>query len=283
MDTGYLELCLCSIMSRRHNDDEEEYAVIKEKGEIGFIDIDNDPSVYDYDPSIEGPVTISVPFPFNEGKPQSILLGQTSKSSITLENTTDESIEIWGIRIYCSNPADSFTLSIMEPPAANAEPRLLKAFRENYSLEDRVLQPNQTLTIWLSCKPKEVGLHTSAVHFDVGDDRIERVVFLLADDPVSQSLASNRQYSAAPRRKQRAVEDYVPSERPVPKNKTGKFRKVLDDYPIPKMARELVLKRKFPKFLYDGLTAENYCSFFSALLVIEELHLEVVTLSNNYL
>ncbi|PKI44671.1 hypothetical protein CRG98_035026 [Punica granatum] len=262
-------------MSNYGGDDDEVYSVIGDKGEIGYIDIDNDPSVCSYDPSEEGPVVVSIPFPFIERKPQSALTGQTSKCSITVTNTTDESVELWGIRIYCSNPADSFKLSIMEPPFPDSDDRYIRAFREDYYLEDRVLEPKQTLTLWLSCKPKDVGLHTSIVHFDAGEDRIERVVFLLADDSLSQSLASNRPYSQVPRRRHSThVDDYVPSERPLKTKTQQNFKFFLDVYPIPKYVRELVAKRQLPKDLWEGLDPENYTGYFSALIILEELHLE---------
>ncbi|GLT37208.1 hypothetical protein SLA2020_115400 [Shorea laevis] len=62
----------------------EEYSVIGDKGEIEFIDFEEDISVLSYDPSEEGPVTISVPFPFDLGRPRSILVGEISKCPITL-------------------------------------------------------------------------------------------------------------------------------------------------------------------------------------------------------
>lgn len=251
-----------------------EYAVIKDKGEIGFIDFEDDKSVTDYDPNEEGPVIISVPFPFIKGKPQSPLIGETSVQSITLNNTTDEPVELWGVRIYCSNPTDSFTLSIMKPPPSNSN---LEGFIEGFSLEDRVLQPRRTLTIWLSCKPKEIGLHTSAVHFDVGDDRIERVVFLLAEDKVSQSIASNRPYSRNPRiKKHFGIDDYVDS---VPPAKSGGSQRwsnnfKLPNFPISKDVRKLVENKKVPVVLTESLFRENYAAFFSTLINMEELHLE---------
>lgn len=265
-------------MSNR-GDDDDGYSVIGDKGEIGYIDIENDPSVYNYDPSEEGPVVVSIPFPFVEGKPQSVLTGKTSFCSITVTNITDEPVELWEIRIYCSNPADSFTLSIMEPPTSLSDDRYIKAFREKDYLEDRVLEPNQTLTLWLSCKPKDVGLHTSIVHFDAGNERIERVVFLLADDSLSQSLASSRHYSRVPRKKSNFSADvYVPSCRPLRTKTQQKFKFFLEDYPIPKHVRELVANGKLPKVLKEGLDTENYSSYFSSLLILEELYLEVILL-----
>ncbi|CAH9083363.1 unnamed protein product [Cuscuta epithymum] len=79
----------------------------------------------------------------------------------------------------------------MEPPTATSDVDCIEEFVETFSVEDKTLRPGQTLTVWLSCKPKEIGLHTSAVHFNVGDETIERLVFVLAEDKVSQSLVSN--------------------------------------------------------------------------------------------
>ncbi|KAE8684160.1 putative RNA helicase SDE3 [Hibiscus syriacus] len=262
-------------MSSGWNDGwDDECSVISDKGEIGFIDFADDKSVQSYDINEGGPVIISVPFPFNQGKPQSVLVGQTSKWPIALENTTDEPVEIWGVRIFCSNPADSFTLSLMEPPSADSKSENRQGFLEGYSLEDRVLQSRQTLTIWLSCKPNDMGLHTTVVHFDVDDNRIERVVFLLAEDNISQSLASTMPYRRAPRRrKQFAVDEYVVSSRPAKPTKRG-YKCKIAEYPIPKHIRESIENKHMPDILAEGLTKENYAAFFSTLLVMEELHLE---------
>ncbi|KDP23615.1 hypothetical protein JCGZ_23448 [Jatropha curcas] len=256
----------------------DEYSVIGEKGEIGFIDFEDDKSVCNYDSDEGGTVVISVPFPFVRGKPQSILVAETSKCSITISNTINEPVELWGVRIFCSNPADSFTLSLIEPPSVNSKVENVSGFLESYSLEDRVLQAHQTLTIWLSCKPKEMGLHTSVLHFDVGDDRIERVVFLLAEDKVSQSLRPNMPFSRTPRRKQSVMDEHAFSSSTVkslpskamPQGK--KFK--LPEFPIPKETRELLENKQVPDVLVEGLKMKNYATFFSTLLIMEELHLE---------
>lgn len=176
---------------------DDECSVIGDKAEIGFIDFKDDKYVHAYDPTEEGaPVVISTPFPFTRGKPRSAFVGETSVHPIAIQKTTSEPVELWGVSIYCSNPSDSFTLSLLEPPSANnLDLEYISGFLEGYSLEDRVLKQHQTLTVWLSCKPKELGLHTSVVHFDVDEDRIEQVVFLLAEDKISQSLASKKPYS----------------------------------------------------------------------------------------
>ncbi|KAJ7978064.1 P-loop containing nucleoside triphosphate hydrolases superfamily protein [Quillaja saponaria] len=252
---------------------DDGYSTIRDKGEIGFIDFKDDKSLSGYDFSEEGPVLIYAPFPFISGIPQSIIVGDTSKCSITIENTTSEPVELWGVRIFCSNPADSFTVSLMEPPTRRSDVRLMQGFLEAFSLEDRVLQPHQTLTIWLSCKPKEIGLHTSVVYFDVGDERIERVVFLLAEDKVSQSLAANKPYARTPRRKQFTADAYLESSRPSRTTNRG-IKYMLPEFEIPKDVRELLENKQVPIILSKGLTRENYSNYFSTLLIMEELHLE---------
>ncbi|KAK9292346.1 hypothetical protein L1049_020312 [Liquidambar formosana] len=253
---------------------EDEYSIIGDKGEIGFIDFEDDKSVYTYVPEEEGPVKISIPFPFISGQPQSILIGETFACSITLENTTSDPVDLWKVKIYCSNPADSFTLSLMQPPSANSDVEYRRCFLEGYYLEDRVLQPNETLTIWLSCKPKEMGLHTSIVHFDAGDDRIERVVFLLAEDQVSQSLASSRPYSRTSRRNRFAVDEYVVASRPARTRRTQGYKNKLPSFDIPNDVRELLENKQVPEVIKEGLMIENYVAYFSTLLMMEELHLE---------
>lgn len=148
---------------------DDEYSVIGGKGQIGYIDYKDDEFVSCNDLNEENPVIISAPFQLINGMPQSILVGTTSKCAITVKNTASDPVELWGVNIFCSNPADSFTLSLIEPPS--------RGFVEAFSIEDRVLQPYETLTIWLSCKAEEIGMHTSILYFDVDDRRVERVFF----------------------------------------------------------------------------------------------------------
>lgn len=58
---------------------DEEYSVIGDKEETDFLDFDDDISMYNYEFGEDGPVVISTPFPFIKGKPQYILVGETSK------------------------------------------------------------------------------------------------------------------------------------------------------------------------------------------------------------
>lgn len=250
--------------------DDEDCSVIGDKGEIGFIDFEDEKSVCSYDLNEGGLVTISIPFPFDGGKPLSIVSGETTAHSITIKNITESPVELWGIKIYASNPENSFTLSLMEPPSANSES---DGFLESFALEDRVLQPHDTLTIWLSCKPKEIGLHTSIVHFDVQDDRFERVVFLLAEDKISQSLASNKPFSRSARKNKFIVDSFVSGTRPVRANERV-FKCRLPRYDIPKNIREMVESKQIPDVIRDGLTRENYAAYFKTLLAMEELGLE---------
>ncbi|GFY90637.1 P-loop containing nucleoside triphosphate hydrolases superfamily protein [Actinidia rufa] len=252
---------------------DDECSVIGDKGEIGFIDFEDDKSVCAYDTNEEGPVIISTPFPFIRGKPRSVFVGETSVHSIIIENTTSEPLELWGVNIYCSNPTDSFTLSLLEPPPDNSDVDQIQGFLEGFSLEDRVLQPWQSLTIWLSCKPKEIGLHTSIVHFDVEDERFERVVFLLAEDKVSQSLASKKPYSRFPRRKQFATNEHAVVQYPA-KTKTQLRNSKLPLFEIPMEIRKVLENKQVPEVITKGLMKEHYAAFFNTLLIMEELHLE---------
>ncbi|KAF5946037.1 hypothetical protein HYC85_016265 [Camellia sinensis] len=227
-----------SLIGRERCDD--DFSVIGDKGEIGFLDFEDDKSLCAYDPNEEGPVLISIPFPFIRGKPLSVFVGETSAHPITIQNTTSEPVELWGVNFFCSNPADSFTLSLLKPPSVNSDADYIQDFLEGFSLEDRVLQPLQTQTIWLSCKPKDIGLHTSVVHFDVGDERIERVVFVLAEDKISRSLASKKPYSRFPRRKQFATNESA-------KTKTRGLDYKLPLFEIPTGVRELVENKQVPE------------------------------------
>ncbi|KAH0662190.1 hypothetical protein KY284_027121 [Solanum tuberosum] len=254
---------------------DDEYSTITYKGDIGFIDFDKYKSAYSYNPNEESDiVVISVPFPLIEGKPKSGFVGETVVDSITIENTTDETVDLWSIKIYDSKPEDSFTLSLMKPPTACSDLQYVEEFMESFSLEDRMLQPGRPLTVWLTCKPKEIGLHTSAVHFNVGDDNIERLVFVLAEDKVSQSLASSWPFHRNRRKKAPAVDvGFVGGSRPM-RDSYSIFRHKLLSYPIPRDVRQMIEKKQFPDVIGEGLRRDNYVAYFRTLLAIEEIKME---------
>ncbi|KAL2942118.1 putative RNA helicase SDE3 [Bienertia sinuspersici] len=245
---------------------DEEYSVIGDKGEVGFIDFDDDRSVCSYDPAEEGSIIISVPFPFVGQKPHSVSVNEISADLITIKNTTRESVELWGIQIYASNPENSFMLSLMEPSSPG--------FVGSSSLEDRVLQPLKTLKVWLSCKPEDIGMHTCIVHFDVGDDRIERVVFLLAEDSISKALASRKPYQRGRKNTHFAVDSYVKGIRPAGRASNRSFRHRLPIYEIPKEIREVIENKNVPDAIIEGLSKKNYVPFFRTLVIMEELRME---------
>lgn len=255
--------------------DDGEYSVIGDKGEIGYIDYEDDKSVCSYNPTDEGLVAISVPFPFVAGKPQSVTVGERAVDSISIKNNSNESVDLW-TKIYASNPSDSFTLSLRKPPTGKSDPNESKGFIESFSMEDRMVHPGETLTIWLSCRPKEIGLHTTAVQLDVQDDRIERVVFLLAEDKITKSLAVKKPYSRAVRKKQFEVDQFVSAPRPTRGRRTQSFPKNrLPRYDIPRDVRERIKNKETSVAIEEGLTRENYAPFFKTLLIMEELQLEV--------
>ncbi|XP_031475278.1 probable RNA helicase SDE3 [Nymphaea colorata] len=262
--------------------DGEEYSVIGDEADVVHIDYQDDPSVLDVDVSNEGPVVISCPFPTVEGKPRSIVAGETAVDVITVTNTTDDPIDLWAVKIYTSTPSESFALSLTEPPSDKSDEATLSFFFETMSLEDRVLQGGQTIQIWLSCKPKDIGLHTCIIHFDAGNKMIERVVVLLADDKLSQLLAPSRPYNRGPRRRAAFNTDKFVRGVPVPEKRgtQGSKRGVrgskygLPEFPIPEEVKRLVENKQLPDILFQQLSSENYVTFFTTLLNIEELHIK---------
>ncbi|CAN1807996.1 Probable RNA helicase SDE3 [Linum perenne] len=252
-------------------EDDGEYSVIGDKGEIGYIDYQDDKSVCNYDPMEEGPVIISVPFPLRDGKPQSVCVGETAAASITLKNTTDEAVDLW-TKIFASTPADSFLLSLMEPPR-NDDAGSSRGFLGFSVLEDRMIQPGETLTLWLSCKPTEIGLYTSVLHFDVCSDRIERVVFILAEDKISRSLASKKPYSRTVKKNHFTVNEFVKGSNP--RRATGKqIKNRLPRYEILPDIREKIQNKEIPDKVAQGLSSQNYAEYFKSLLIMEEIQLE---------
>ncbi|CAF2225064.1 unnamed protein product, partial [Brassica rapa] len=226
------------------------------KGEIGFIDYQNDGI---YNPLDEGPVVISSPFPFRNEKHQSVTVRDSSHDSFTIKNTTDEAVDLW-TKIYASKPEDFFTLSVLKPPSKDSDAKEIQSFYETFTLEDRMLEPGDTLTIFVSCKPKDIGLHTTVISIDWGCDNVERVVFLLAEDKISSSLATNRPYSRNRRgpRKDFAVDSYVTGSRPAKAVAQRAYKNRLPRYEIRKETRYTLEKKEIPDFLNEGLTVRNY-------------------------
>ncbi|KAK7308013.1 hypothetical protein VNO77_41569 [Canavalia gladiata] len=252
---------------------DEECSVIGGKAEIGFLDFEEEKSVCSYVANEGAPVIVSVPFSFVDGKPQSVLVGDTAVDLITIKNTTDEPVDLWSVHIFASNPQDSFTLSLMEPPSANSNADGDQSFLESFSLEDRMLQPGENLKIWLSCKTKDMGMYSSVVYFDVGDEKIERVVFLLVEDKISKSLASNRPYSKARRKDKFVVDTFVGGSRPAGKA-YRKYVNRLPRYDIPRDIRQLLESNQVPQVVGEGLTRKSYASYFKTLIIMEEIQLE---------
>ncbi|KAL6980196.1 RNA helicase, partial [Sarracenia purpurea var. burkii] len=89
----------------------------------------------------EGPIVIFVPFPFANGKPQSIVAGETVSDLINIKNTISEPVELWKVDIYDSNPKDSFTISLMVPPSATSDWDYVQGLLESFCLEDRIFTP----------------------------------------------------------------------------------------------------------------------------------------------
>lgn len=259
-----------------NSDDDQEYATIKEKGDIGFVDYQEDKSVCSYNPGNEGRVIISIPFPFSSGRPQSVPVKETAVCIITLENPTEEPIQLWSIKIYDSKPENSFTLSLQRPPSVQSSEEYRQYFIESFEIKERILRAGETLKVWLSCKPQHMGQHTTAVHFDVEDERFERMALVLAEDEVARSLSSNRPYSRAPRKtrtQQYSVEPFVVGVRPSQSNAPS-YKTKLPEYKIPNEMRELLQDKKVPEVLYQGLHRKNYAEFFTALIIMEEVHME---------
>lgn len=249
---------------------EDECSVIGEKAEIGFLDFEEERSVCSYVADDGAPVIVSVPFAFKNGKPQSVSVGDTAVELITINNTTEEPVDLWSVHIFASNPPDSFTLSLTEPPPANSN---AESFIESFRVEDRMLQPGEILKIWLSCKTKDMGMYSSVVYFDVGDEKIERVVFLLVEDKISKSLASNRPYSRTRKKDKFVVDNFVPGSRPLAKS-NRKYVNRLPKYEVPKDIRLLLEGNQVPQVVEDGLTRRSYASYFKTLIIMEEIQLE---------
>ncbi|KAK3150548.1 hypothetical protein QOZ80_3AG0234620 [Eleusine coracana subsp. coracana] len=115
---------------RNHSDD--EFSVAGEKPDVEFMDYQNDDTLQSYDLE-DGPVVVTAPFPFKNGQPKSVLVGETSADTISIENTSPEPVNLWSVRIFSSNPEDSYVLSMMEPPRNDSDEEAKQAFLEFFS------------------------------------------------------------------------------------------------------------------------------------------------------
>ena len=262
-------------MSRiRDNDLDEQYSVLEEEVEVRFLDFE-DEFFKNSNPLLdEGPVIISMPFPFSGGRPQSALVGEMAVDLLTIKNTTDEAVELWSVRIYSSNPNDSYLLSLMPPLRKDSDEEEVQSFLGCTELEDRVLQPGETLEIWLSCRPQEVGMHTAVIHVVAGDEKLERVAFILADDQISHALASTKPFTRSQRKNKFSTEGYVRAFHPSrPVGQQSKFS--LPRFAIPCELQKMIENRQIPSVTEERLTEQNYAAFFSTLLIMEEIYLKV--------
>lgn len=101
----------------------------------------------------------------------------------------------------------------------------------------------------------EVGLHTSAVHFNESDDTIEILVFVLAKDNNSQSLTSSVGHSIAD---VFASNGFVGVSRPT-RDSDRVFKHKLLSYPILINVREMIEKKQFLNvFTGEGSKRDNY-------------------------
>lgn len=92
---------------------------------------------------------------------------------------------------------------------------------------------------------------------------------------MSQSLAANKPCAKFPRRKQLAVDESVSFSFPS-RTKEKRSRYKLREFEIPQSVRLLLENKQLHQVLSEGLTRENYAVYFSTLLIMEELHLEVI-------
>ncbi|WVZ23218.1 hypothetical protein V8G54_001762 [Vigna mungo] len=116
---------------------------------------------------------------------------------------------------------------------------------------------------------------SSVIYFDAGDEKIERVVFLLVEDKISKSLAAKRPYSRAKKKDKFVVDNYVSGSRPAAKP-TRRYINRLPVYHIPRDMRELLENNQIPQVVEEGLTGRTYSSYFKTLIIMEEIQLEVI-------
>lgn len=72
-----------------------------------------------------------------------------------------------------------------------------------------------------------------------------------------------------------AADTFVAGERPPPRRSNRGSRFYLAEYPIPKHIRELVGDEKVPDCITEGVTRGNYGIYFTTLINLEEVQVEV--------
>ena len=214
------------------NDLDEQNCAAEDEVGITFHDLKNESRV---GTELCDRLIISPPFPFSGGIPQSARVGETSAGTLKIKNASDQALQLSRVLIHSSNPEDSFLLSLPPPAATNYishEEDEIPSFSvvdSSTELEvHRLLLPEEILQVWLCCRPQQVGVHSAVIHIiAAGVESEHRVVYLLADDLISESLASCKPFSRA-KKKNLSTKGCVPVSKP--------FKKFNSSFKLPQFA-----------------------------------------------
>ncbi|KAH9303784.1 hypothetical protein KI387_008188, partial [Taxus chinensis] len=238
----------------------------------------------------EGGICVSNPFPFENGRPQSLKKGGRLTDVIIITNNGKKSVKLYTVKLCRSRPNNSFDLSLTENPVQSIQSEgrscpfsvdnlegKIKSMKISQLDTDSIssvggpwlIEPTHCLSIDLSCVVNDIGLHRSSILFEFQDQKIKQNVTLLAEDDVSAQLAPQEPYSKLRKRKSRSFRRIVRGvPPPVPS-----FTNILNAYPIPPDLKKIDDKN-LPEVLKEGLSLETYSNYFSTLLYLEELKMQ---------
>lgn len=187
-----------------------------------------------------GEIKVSYPFPAVDGAPQSVTIGETRTTILSIQNVSSTNYAtLLAVRIDSSHPKGSFTLCHTRSSSASSSSQPQPMISEVISFPGNTgsMKPGSHIMLDLSFTPKRSGLNTVTVVVDIGEKEIVRTATLIA-----------RRY--IPQLKQ----DY--------------------DFPVPDHLKESFTMKRTPEILRKGISEETYCEYFSTLLYLEDLHLK---------
>jgi hypothetical protein len=129
-------------------------------------------------------IHISSPFPSVDGAPQSISIGETITTILSIENVSSSNYaRLVAVRIDSSQPKGSFTLCYRGSSSASSSSSSSQPVKSeviNFPGSTGSMEPGRHIMLDLSFTPKRPGLSTVTIVVDIGEKEIVRSATLLA-------------------------------------------------------------------------------------------------------
>jgi len=230
-------------------------------------------------------IQVSSPFPQVDGAPQSVSIGETITTILSIENSSSTNYaRLVAVKIDSSEPKGSFTLCYRGPSSSSsASSQPVKSEVISFLGNTGSMEPGRRIMLDLSFTPKRPGLSTVTIVVDIGDKEIVRSATLLTSGYTRQQ---KQDYDfPVPDQLKGSSSGYTPQQKqeynfPVPdhlkeSSRADRPQRKQDyDFPVPDHLKESYRMKRIPGILLKGLSEETYCDYFSTLLYLEDLHLK---------